>query len=103
MSKVLNLGVPLAEVIRMSTWNPAREIKRTELGHLSEGAEADVTVLRVEQGSFGFLDSAGARRDGDRRIVAELTIRAGKVAWDLNGRAAGDWRSFPYQKRAARQ
>ena len=60
------------------------------------------TLLRLEQGSFGFIDSAGARRDGDRRIVAEMTIRAGKVVWDLNGRAARDWRTFPYQKRAPR-
>jgi dihydroorotase len=102
MSKVLNLGVPLAQVIRMSTWNPAREIKRPDLGQLSEGAEADVTVLRVEKGAFGFLDSAGARRSGDRKLVAEMTNRRGVLAWDLNGRAATDWKSFVYRKRATR-
>jgi len=102
MSKVLNLGVPLADVVRMSTWNAAREIQRPELGHLSEGAEADITLLRLEKGSFGFIDAAGARRDGDRRLVAEVTIRRGAVVWDLNGRAARDWKSFPYQKRPSR-
>ena len=35
---------------------------------------------------------------GDKRIVCELTLRAGKVAWDLNGRASQDWKTFPYQK-----
>jgi dihydroorotase len=99
MSKVLSFGVPLEEVIRMSTWNPARQIRRTELGHLDVGAEADVTVLKLEKGQFGFLDSAGARRDGTQRVIAEMTVRAGQVVWDLNGRAAQDWRKFDYTRR----
>jgi dihydroorotase len=99
MSKLLNLGSPLAEVIRMSTWNPAKEIKRPLLGNLDPGAEADVTILRVERGNFGFVDSAGARKSGDKRIVCEMTLRAGKVVWDLNGHASQDWKTFPYQKR----
>jgi len=98
MSKILNLGVPLEEVVRMSTWNPAREIKRPGLGNLDVGAEADITVLGLEQGKFGFLDSAGARRMGERRLVAELTVRKGVVVWDLNGRASVDWKVFPYRK-----
>ena len=61
-----------------------------------------IAVLRVEQGRFGYIDSAGASRTGDKRIVAELTVRAGRVVWDLNGRAATDWKSFNYQKRPAR-
>ncbi|MDX1979643.1 MAG: amidohydrolase family protein [Bryobacteraceae bacterium] len=99
MSKVLNLGAPLEEVVRMSTWTPANEIKRPKLGNLDVGAEADVTVLGIEKGRFGFIDSAGARREGDRRIVAELTVKKGQVVWDLNGRASADWKSFPYRKR----
>lgn len=100
MSKLLHLGSPLAEVVRMSTWNPAKEIKRPLLGNLDPGAEADVTILRVERGSFGFVDSAGARKSGDKRIVCEMTLRAGKVVWDLNGRASQDWKTFPYQRRS---
>lgn len=100
MSKILNLGATLDQVIAMSTWNPAKQIKRTELGHLTEGAEADVTVLRLEKGKFGFIDSAGGRLEGTQRLTAELTIRAGSVVWDLNGRATVDWKSYPYRKRA---
>jgi len=100
MSEILNLGSPLAEVIRMSTWNPAKEIKRTQLGSLDVGAEADVAVLRVDKGKFGFLDSAGARYPGTQTIVCELTLRKGKVAWDLNGRASEDWKNFQYEKRS---
>jgi predicted amidohydrolase len=61
MSKFLAMGMPLEAVILRSTWNPAREIQHEELGHLSVGAIADLAVLRLERGSFGFLDSNGAR------------------------------------------
>jgi dihydroorotase len=98
MSKILNLGSPLAEVIRMSTWNPAKEIKRPQLGNLDIGTDADIAVFRMDTGKFGLVDSAGARKMGNRMLVCELTVRAGKVVWDLNGRASEDWEKFPYQK-----
>ncbi len=98
LSKILNLGVPLDRVIEMSTWAPAKEIKRPQLGHLDLGSEADVAVLRLDQGNFGFTDSAGALNMGPRRLAAEMTIRKGRVEWDLNGRAAPDWKSFHYEK-----
>jgi dihydroorotase len=98
MSKLLNLGSSLADVVRMSTWNPAREIKRPQLGNLDVGADADIAVLRLDRGSFGFVDSAGARKSGNQLLTCEMTLRAGKVMWDLNGRAAGDWEKFKYQK-----
>lgn len=99
MSKFLILGAPLDAVIRMSTSEPAREIQRPDLGNLDTGAEADVAVLRVDRGPHGFLDSAGARFEGSQLLVAELTLRKGKVMWDLNGRAGSDWKSFAYDKR----
>ena len=99
MAKVLNLGVPLADVIRESTWSAAKAIKHPELGNLDTGAEADVTVLRLDKGRFGLVDSAGARMWGDRMLVCEVTIRKGRVVWDLNGHASQDWKSFLYKKR----
>ena len=98
MSNILNLGGTFADVIRMSTWAPAQEIRRPQLGNLDVGSEADVAVLRLEKGHFGLLDSAGARKSGTERIVCELTLRKGEVVWDLNGLASPDWQSFPYKK-----
>ncbi|HEY2018421.1 MAG TPA: amidohydrolase/deacetylase family metallohydrolase [Bryobacteraceae bacterium] len=98
MSDILALGTPLADVIRMTTWAPAQEVKRPQLGNLDIGAEADIAVLRLEQGHFGLLDSAGAKMPGTRRIVCELTLRKGQVAWDLNGLASEDWQKFQYKK-----
>lgn len=91
MSKFLILGMPLDEVIVKSTWNPAKEIQREELGNLSVGADADVAVLRLVKGDFGFGDSRGMRMRGDRKLICELTLRAGKVVWDLNAIASEDW------------
>lgn len=99
MSSILNLGSPLDQVIQMSTWNPAKQIKRPQLGNLDVGAEADIAVLRVEKGEFGFIDSAGAMNTGSQRIVAELTLRKGRVVWDLNGRAAENWKAFKYERK----
>jgi dihydroorotase len=91
MSKYLNMGMKIEDIIFRATWNSALSIKREDLGHLSEGAVADIAVLSIRKGEFGFVDTAGFRLDGDRRLEAELTIRAGKVVWDQNGRAAMIW------------
>jgi dihydroorotase len=94
MSKFLNMGMTVSEIIRASTWAPANAIKRPELGHLSEGAGADVTVFSVRNGNFGFLERAGGTKmSGNQKIEAELTLRAGKVMWDLNGISAPEWKS----------
>jgi len=85
MSKFLNIGMPLQDIIFRATWNTAQSIGRDDIGHLTPGAVADIAVLRVRQGEFGFLDSGGKRMKGKRKLEAELTIRAGKVVWDLNG------------------
>ena len=92
MSKILSQGVPLFDVIKMSTWNPAQQMKRTGLGHLSEGAVADIAVLRLDHGRFGLVDAQRARLMATKLLVCEMTIRDGQVAWDLNGRTATDYR-----------
>jgi dihydroorotase len=88
MSKFLNMGLSINDVILRSTWNPAKIIKRPELGNLSVGAVADVAVFSLNKGNFGFLDINGVKFNGTQKLVAELTIRAGKIVWDLNGLAA---------------
>jgi dihydroorotase len=99
MSKFLAMGLSVDDVVARSTWNPAREIHREELGNLSVGAAADVAVLRVEQGQFGFTDMYGARLRGDQKLTCELTLRNGKIVYDLNGIARPDWQTLPPQYR----
>ena len=92
LSKFMAMGFTLTEVVSRATWAPAQVIDRPELGHLSVGMEADVAVFGLREGDFGFLDVRGKRVQGNRKLEAELTIRAGKVVWDLNGRAAEDFK-----------
>jgi dihydroorotase len=87
MSKFLILGAPLADVIRWSTENPAQQIKRPDLGRLGVGAGADIAVLSVQTGDFGYLDVRNNVMKGNKKIVCEMTVRDGRVVWDLNGRA----------------
>ena len=102
VSKIYNLDVPLYDVIKMSTSNPARQIKRTDLGHLSEGAVADVAVFRDERGVYGFADSRGARLTGNKLLECELTLLEGEVRWDLNGRAGVHWKDVRERRRPRR-
>ena len=95
MSKLMNLGMPLQDVIHANTVKAAAVIKRDDLGHLGVGTEADIAVLAVRTGQFGFIDSSGARMDGTQKLECEVTVRAGQVVWDLNGRAASDWTTVP--------
>jgi dihydroorotase len=97
MSKFLAMGVPLQEVIRESTTNPATEIQRPELGQIAPGAEADVAVLRLERGKFGFVDVKGGKIEGSERLGCEMTIRAGRIVFDFNGRAGVPWRKAKIQ------
>jgi dihydroorotase len=77
------------------TSHPAREIKHEELGNLSEGSIADVAVLRVEKGKFGFTDMVNTRLDGTQKLLCELTIKDGKIVYDLNGISADLWNVPP--------
>jgi dihydroorotase len=96
MSKFLAMGVPLDSVFAMSTWNPAKEIKQDAvIGTLSPGADADIAVFKLEKGKFGFTDMYGARMSANQRLVCEMTVRAGRIVYDLNGISRPEWTSLP--------
>jgi dihydroorotase len=95
MGKFLAMGMQVDDVIRWSTWNPAREIHHQELGNFSVGSPADIAVLSLEHGRFGFTDMYGARMSGSRRLVCQMTVHNGKIVYDLNGLSRPDWKSLP--------
>jgi dihydroorotase len=95
MSKFLALGLSVDDVVLRSTWNPAREIHHDELGNLSVGSPADISVLRVSHGDFGFTDTYGARMDGHEKFVCEMTVKGGKIVYDLNGISRPEWDKLP--------
>jgi dihydroorotase len=82
LSKFLNLGMPLEEVVRAATATPARIIGREgELGTLKPGAIADVAVFTLEEGDFEFRDSDGNTMRGRHRLTPSLTVKDGEVWW----------------------
>jgi dihydroorotase len=95
MSKVLSIGMPLQEVIYRSTVTPAQEIGHPELGTLSEGAEADIAVLTREEGEFGYVDCGRAKFIGNQKLVCQMTVRAGEIVYDLQGRSMPEWEQAP--------
>lgn len=91
MSKFLSMGVPLEDVIRRSTVNPAKEIKRPELGTLSVGRDADIAVLELQRGEFSYIDCGLARMDGKLKLTARMTVRAGRIVYDPTGLSMVEW------------
>jgi dihydroorotase len=91
MSKFLGMGVPLDDIIRRSTVNPASEIHRPELGTLSVGKDADIAVLELLKGRFAYIDCGVARMDANVKLTARMTIRAGRIAYDPSGLSMVEW------------
>lgn len=91
LSKFMNMGMSLSDVILRATWRPAQVISREDLGHLSVGAEADIAVFSLREGKFGFQDVRRTKIEGTKKIEAELTLRAGRIMWDLNGISTAHW------------
>jgi len=87
MDKFLAIGMNLDSVIKATTWESAKIIHREELGNLSVGAPADIAILGIRKGDFGFFDYIGYKVKGNRRLECEMTIRDGVIVYDLNGRA----------------
>jgi dihydroorotase len=91
LSKFMAMGLSVQDVIMRATWNPAKVINRPELGNLSVGSVADVAVFSLRKGDFGFTDVRAKKLKGTQKLEAELTVRAGRVVWDLNGIASPLW------------
>lgn len=97
MSKILALGVPLEDVIRRVTVSPAKIIRRPELGTLSVGAEADLAVIELLRGKFGYTDCGWTKITGDAKLENRLTLRAGQIVYDPTGLSTVEWQNAPAQ------
>ena len=71
--------------------NPAAEIRRPELGTLSVGKDADIAVLELTKGHFSYVDCGVARMDGNVKLTARMTIRAGRISYDPSGLSMVEW------------
>jgi len=87
------MGMKIPDLIKASTWTPAQVIKRPELGNLSEGSVADIAIISMRKGNFGFRDVAGNKYSGTQKFECEMTIRDGRVVYDLNAIAGQVYKS----------
>ncbi|WP_276347012.1 amidohydrolase/deacetylase family metallohydrolase [Daejeonella sp. JGW-45] len=85
MGLLMAMGMPFNDVIKAATWNPAQQIKRPDLGNLSVGSVADIAIFGIRTGKFGFWARDGYI-DGTKRFDHEMTLRAGELVYNLNGR-----------------
>jgi dihydroorotase len=86
LSKFLCMGMPLSDVIAATTVNAATVLKRPELGTLKTGSIGDATLLSIREGEFDYVDVVGEHMTGDRRIVSEGVVIAGRW-WHPHDRA----------------
>lgn len=84
ISIFLAMGMDLPSVVKAASWGSAQAIKREDLGNLSVGGIADIAILSMRNGKFGFRDIAGNRQDGTQKFECEMTIKGGRIVYDLN-------------------
>jgi dihydroorotase len=89
--KMLALGQTVPQVIEEMTAAPAHEIRHEDLGNLSIGGPADLAAFSIERGKFGLVDMNNQRKDAAHRLTCQLTVRGGKVVYDLNGISSDVW------------
>jgi dihydroorotase len=80
LSKFLQLGLTLQQVIERTTLNPSQTLGFPKgLGSLREGSEADVAIFALHEGKFEFTDSVGAKRVGAQKLVPMATVKTGRL------------------------
>ena len=89
--KLMLLGETVPQVIAQMTSHPAHEIRQEQYGNLSVGGIADVAVFSIDTGNYGFVDMYNTKMMGTKKLVCELTLKDGKVVYDLNGISADMW------------
>ena len=83
MTKLLHFGMPLDEIVRRVTANPARLMGyEGTVGTLKPGANADVSVFELRDGNFELRDSDGDTVIAKRRLLAQLTVKDGRVWYE---------------------
>ena len=92
ISKFMHFGMSLQDAIYKSTVRPAQAIKRfPEVGTLGKGKVADVALLQVRRGVFGFNDANLRRMVSTKKVEAVMTLRAGELVFDAHGLAFPEW------------
>ena len=101
LSKFLNLGMSLEDVIACATVNAARAMRLDSVGTLAPGSAADIAIFALEKGDFRFYDIEMNERPGDRMLVNTLTMIDGVELERLPERELHFWATIPEAQMAA--
>jgi dihydroorotase len=79
MSKFLNIGLTIEQVVEMTTNNPAKILgEETQRGSLKPGMPADLTIMEITKGNFIFTDGRlNNTLNGDTLLEPRLVIKRG--------------------------
>ena len=99
LSKFLNLGMSLSDVIDRASRRPAAAMGRPDLGTLSVGAPGDLAIFRLDEGEFTFHDVAMEARSGERQLVCTATLVDGQPLPRLPERDPAIWALLPEHQR----
>ncbi|MDQ2786813.1 MAG: amidohydrolase/deacetylase family metallohydrolase [Chloroflexota bacterium] len=95
LSKFLNLGMSLPDVIERATSRPAAAMRRPDLGTIAPGSVADIALFRIEEGEYTFLDTQMVARQGTRRLINTLTMVDGIPLPRIPERKRMIWANLP--------
>ena len=78
MGKVMTLGISFEDAIRMTTSKPAEILGiADDLGSLSVGTTADISIVDLVDGDFSFIESSGTTKAGSQAIKPVMAIKDG--------------------------
>src|SRR4051812_3234961 len=99
LSKFLNLGMTIDQVIRCATTNAANAIHLKDAGTLTVGAPADVATFVIEEGNYTFQDVIMNERKGSTLLVNKMTMIDGDVLPVVEDGPLPPWASLPDHQR----
>jgi dihydroorotase len=99
LSKFLNLGLSVPDVIERATSRPAAAMRRPDLGSLKPGSMADVGLFRLEEGDYVFRDVHMNARPGKQRLINTLTLIDGQILPRIPESPLQPWAAIPEHQR----
>lgn len=102
LSKFLNLGMSLPDVVARATTNAAKAMGKPELGTLAVGAPADVAIFRLDEGEYAFFDTAMSRRNGAQLLTATETLVDGESLPRIPERPMHSWAKLQEHQQGVR-
>lgn len=79
LEKMLFIGIPLDEIIKMVTENPAEIFHLQHKGKLAKGMDADVTIFHVVNEKKKLIDSNGNEVEISQQIKPDYAIVGGQI------------------------